>query len=400
MTDQYSNIQNKGIFEGFDISNVLQTKTKEIGQSVSGFTNQTVNPIKSTVSDVKSGIALIKDTDRQLLNQLHTYRSETIESINNYLSNLTGGRFSLSDFGKVISIKDGFKVNSDELTRMASNAIGFNLSSIATIKNDLSNEFLKELNEMSLGLSNGLFQVDNGKITIAGDWDRKIGDAVFNFLSNGSDDFKTVKNFAAANAVLNVMVEKNAQIGFVNGFSSFEGMYLYESDYHAALIASIGTLLSKGDIDSLDEVLKILNSESIMMVRAIYPKFTETVLSKFTLPLNALVENYTTYGEKLITIIEKVNGGGWMNSTTFYGSVLNIGLVSVITDDSKTILAHYSQTLKNRADELEKQSQQAQAEVLRNKASSIILIITCGGFISIEKASDVFKRDFPNAVTF
>lgn len=399
MAEQYSLVQSKGWLDGLDISSSLREKTQSIGQSVSHLTNQTINPIKSTVSDIQSGIALIKDTDRQFLNQLHTYRSETINTINDYLSSLTGGHFNFDDFGSVVSYKDGFKVNSSELTRLASNAIGFNISSIDTIKNDLSNEFLSELNEMSLGLSNGLFQNENGKITISGDWDKQIGDSVFAFLTNSSSDFHTVRNFAAANAVLNVMVYKNADIGFVEGFAAFKDLYLYESDYHAALINCIETLLRKGDINSLDEVLKILDQESIMSVNVIYPKFAETVLSTFSLPETALIEEQTTYGEKLITIIEKVNGDSWMMSKTFYGSILNIGLVTKVSDDSKTVVEAYTQTLLKTADQVESSST-SQATQLRAKANTLLVLMNAAGLIAIQDARTLFTTDFPNAVTF
>lgn len=387
MSEQYSLVQSRGWLDGLDISSSLREKTQAIGQSVTHLTNQTINPIKSTISDVQSGIALIKDTDRQFLNQLHAYRSETINTINDYLSNLTGGRFNFNDFGNIISYKDGFKVNSSELTRLASQAIGFNISSIDTIKNDLSNEFLSELNEMSLGLSNGLFQNENGKITISGDWDKQVGDSVFAFLTNSSDTFHTVRNFAAANAVLNVMVYKNADIGFVEGFSAFKDLYLYESDYHAALINCITTLLRKGDVNSLDEVLKILNQESIMSVTVIYPQFAETVFSTFSLPETAIIEEHATYGEKLVRIVEKVNGENWMVSKTFYGAVLNIGIVSRLSDDSRTVINAYVQTL-------------LKSNPASTKAKTLIVLLAAGGMFTIQDSRTRFTTDFPHAVTF
>lgn len=389
MSEQYRLVQSKGWTEGLDISNSLKEKTQSISQSVAHLTNQTINPIKSTVSDIQSGIALVKNTDRQFLQQLHSYRSETINTINDYLSTLTGGRMNLSDFGRVISYKDGFKVNSSELTRLASNAIGFNISSIDTIKNDLSNEFLSELNEMTLGLSNGLFQNDNGKITISGDWDKKIGDAVFSFLANGNSDFTTVRNFAAANSVLNVMVYKNAQIGFVEGFAAFKDMYLYESDYHAALIKCIETLLQRGDVNSLDEVTKILNTTSVMSVNAIYPKFAETVLTNFNLPDDALIETHSTYGEKLTSTIERVVGENWMMSKTFYGEILNVGLVTKVSDSSKMVMEAYIQTLLKTGDSKKTQ-----------KANTFIVLLNAAGILTLQDARTRFIQDFPNAVTF
>lgn len=399
MTEQFTSVQNRGWTEGFDISDSLKTQTKSINESVSGFTKQAVNPIKSTVSDIKSGIALIKEKDREFLNKIYSYKSETIETINNYLSSLTGGRLSFDDFGKVITYKDGFKVNKSELVNLASKALGFNIKNLPHEADTLAGEFLTELNDMTLGLSQGLINFDGSRVTIAGDWDRKLGENVFSFLTSSTNEHRVIRNFAASNAVLNVMLRKNAQIGYVAGFREFGDLYLYESDYHAALIKSIAILLSKGDINSLKEVLDILGKVSVMNVRAIYPEFVETVMGTFNLPENAYVEDYASYGEKLIDIIETTCGDKWMYSTTFAGDVINIGLVQNASASTSLVIESYSQSLLNQAAALES-TDKPTADALRLKASSLIVLISTSGMIATEKASTVFKQDFPDAVTF
>lgn len=360
-----------GTYEGLDISKQLQDQIKSINRSVSGLSNQTINPIKATIADVKSGIAIIKDGERNILNQVRTYRSVVIDGINDFISSLTGGYMDLKDFGKVIDFKDGFKIDKDQLLRMSGDALGFNLNSISSLKDDLADEFLNELNDMTLGLSDGLFQTDGSKVKIAGDWDKNIGDALFDFLSNGSSEFKTVRNFAAANASLNVMMKYNAQIGFVDGFKSFKEMYPFESDYQAALVNTISILLTRGDVDSLNEVISILNTASLYTVTSKYPNFAQEVLSNFKLPENVLVEQHEQYKNMLLTIIEKVCGKYWFNKNTFMGDVLNIGLVSKISDDSKTVL---------------------------EREASLIPFLCTAGLIEQSNCIDLFKKDFPNSV--
>lgn len=365
--------QTASSFEGFDISKIAVQQKKSISNSVSGFTNQVVNPIKSTISDLQSGIALIKDTDKQIMNKLYTYKSTTIDMINDYMGSLTGGKISIADFGRVISYKDGFKVDSDELMRMASKTLGFNIGNISGLKDQLADEFLNELNSMTLGLSDGLFQQNGDRVTISGDWDKNIGESVFNFLSSGDDEFKTVRNFSASNAILNTMVKQNAAIGFVEGYRGFGGMYLYQSDYFDALISTIPTLLSRGDVNSLDEILKILDDTGRYAVTAKYPEFVETVLSNFQLPANTLPENYEQYKIKLVNVITKIAGENWMMKPTFMGDVINVGLVSKISDDSKTIL---------------------------QRVPEYIPFLCVSGMISKDTAGNVFKTNFPDAVTF
>lgn len=359
------------VFDGYDISGILKERTKVISESVSGFTNQTVNPIKSTIADLKSGIALIKDTDQKLMNQLFSYKSSVIETINDYMGSLTGGKISLADFGSVISYRDGFKVDSDALVRMAGKTLGFNIGSISSIGNDLSREFLNELNSMTLGLSNGLFQVDGGRVTIAGDWDRNIGNSVFDFLSSGSSSFRTVNNFAASNAILNTMVRQNATIGFVEGYGAFKDMYLYESDYHDALVSNIPLLLQRGDVNSLKEILNIISETSLYTVKSRYDNFSELVLSNFNLPEGTLPENYDDYKNTLLEIIKKVNGENWNKSYTFMGWVLNMAMVTNISEDSKTVLM---------------------------REDSLVPFLCTANMFNKESALDTFKADFPDTV--
>jgi len=365
-------IKPKSSFENMNMADNLAQRQKAISESVSGFSNQMVNPIKSTVSEIKAGVAIIKDTDKAISQKLYNYKSEAIDSINDYLNALTGGKINFNDFGNVLSYKDGFKVDSDELLKIAGKSLGFNINNITDMKKQLGQSFINELNDMTLGLSDGLFQVGyDGEFKIAGDWDKTTGQLVFDFLERGSDTFGAINNFAATNAILNTMVYKNAEIGYSNGFYSFGEMYLYRDDYYGALINSIEILINNGDIDSLNEVLKILDTESRYKVRSKYPNFTETVLINFRFPNNVLEEEYDIYLEKLLKIIEEVDGKDWNLTNTFMGDILNVGLVSKISEDSYTLL---------------------------QRKEELIPFLCCSGIYEEYPANLRFRRDFPDSV--
>lgn len=373
-TYQSGLLEQKSSFEGMNLTESLAKRQKAISNSVSEFTTQMVNPIKSTVSKIKEGVALIKDMDRKLSDQLYQYKSETIDNINGYLNALTGGKLNIEDFGNVLSYQDGFKVDSDELLRIAGKTMGFNLNSIGNMKQQLGQAFIDELNDLTLGLSDGLFIVGyDGEINISGDWDRNKGEFIFDFLSKGSDTFSAVNNFAASNAILNTLIYNNAEIGFVQGFRPFEEMYLYQSDYYNALINSIEILIGRGDILSLKEVLTILDEEERWKVKAKYPNFAETVLRNFSFDYNTTEDQYDELKDTLLEIIIKVEGKDWNKEETFMGSLLNIGLVNHISDDSKTLL---------------------------QRDESLVPFLLASGIFNERNAMDAFRSDFSNAVLF
>lgn len=373
--------------EGFDISNSLKAKTQDISNSVSGFTRQTVNPIKSTLADVKSGVALIKETDKKFIDKLHAYKSSTLDNINSYLSSLTGGTLSLSDFGDVVSIKDGFKVNQDALARIAGKTMGFNINSITDAQNQLGNEFLNELNGLTAGLSDGVYQNNNGKITLNPNWDRNIGDTVFSFLGLSSSTFDTIRNFAAANSILNVMVKHTADIGYADGFQYYKDQYLYESDYEAALIASILTLIENGDVNSLYEVTGLISEQGKRVVNAKYPQFAQTLFSEFYFATNTTSDQYAALGEKMIACVERIGRENWLTLPTFYGQAIDISLGSNMSVDTQTALSYYIDVLNEK-------------EETQPKANQLVSLLVSANFASTAAARDIFLRHFPNAVTF
>lgn len=372
---------------GFDISDSLKNKTQDISNSVSGFTRQTVNPIKSTLADVKSGIALIKDTDKKFVDKLYAYKSSTLDNINSYISSLTGGTLSLSDFGDVVSVQDGFKVNKDALTRIAGKTMGFNINSIADAKNQLGNEFLNELNSLTVGLSDGMYSVNGGKLSLNNNWDRNVGDTVFSFLGLSSTTFDTVRNFAAANAVLNVMVKNTADIGYAEGFQYYKDQYLYESDYEAALISSISTLINNGDINSLYSVTGLISSRGRRVVNAKYPQFAQTLFSEFRLPNKTTSDEYSSYGEKMIECVKRIAGESWLMVPTFYGQAVNVSLGADLSTDTRTVLRYYTDIMDQNPD-------------TKTYATQLVSLLVSANFAETTPARDVFLNQFPHAVTF
>lgn len=369
-------LQNTSIFEGVNLNNTLQKASQSMGSTVSGLTNQLVNPLKSITSAVQSGIATISEAESVITTNLSTWKSEAIEGISTTLKNLTGGLFNISDIGSLVKYEDGFKVDTDQLLRLGSKGLGFNVNSMLDLKQQIGDGFIKELNSMTFGLADSLFMIDtsgNGiKIHTADDWKFALGNQLIDFIGKDDPDgFGSIVNIAGMNAILNEMLNQSIKTGLWQGYDRFGDMYVFQSDYHDALINGIDLAIARGDLESMNTILGIIQKEGANKVGAKYPKLIQSMLTNFTFNRDVDPSQYPELTTKMLSVFTTVFGSDWYTYPTQFGPAINLGLVSTISDSSKILLVD--------VDEL--------APLL------------CGsGILAEQSASDVFKQDFPNAV--
>jgi len=371
-------IQNSSIFDGVNLNNSLQKANQSMAGTVSGLDKQTINPFKSIASSVQEGVATINEKETAILNNLSSYRSAIVEGINNGLENLTGGLFNLSNFGSIIKYEDGFKIDTDELLSIGSKGLGFNINSMQDLKQQIGDGFLEELNKVTFGLADGLFMVDaegNGiKLHLANDWKYNMGTTLIDFL--GKDDpegFGSIVNIAGMNAILNKMMDESIRNGLWQGYGRFSDMYTFQSDYHDALINGIDIALGKGDVESLNTIIDIIQKEGVAKVHAKYPDLVERMLANFTLNRDVTPGEYPLVAAKLLKVFTVIAGPDWYKYPTQFGMALNLGLVSSISDHAKMILVD--------TDELGP------------------LLCASGVFVE-QSALEKFKSDFSNAIVF
>lgn len=360
-------------FDGLDLGNALAGLSKEVTSTVSQLKDQSINPIKSISERVKDGAALLKETDKTVTDKINTFKSDVLLGINSVLSDITGGKLNASDFSRVLTYQDGFKVDSDELFRIASKGLGFNASNIDGLKRELAGSFMDELSDMTLGLSDGLFYYDGTKFVVGDNWSYGEGNILLQYLMKQSDAFNSIINVAGMNSALNTMLMESARQGFRDSFSSFKDKYVFESDYEAALMRSIEILLTNGDLLSLQEVLKLLGESNHANIKAKYPKFAETILSTYRFSRTVEPEDYPELKKILLEIITSVEGKKWylIYSEVLQKDVLNASVVTRASKDSKTLL---------------------------ETEPDLAALLCLTGVFKEEPAFDVFLRQFPNTV--
>lgn len=366
-------LQNTSTFKGIDVENPIRKASQAITDAISGFGNQLVNPMKSVSESVNSGVALVDEASSQVTESLTSFKSDTLTGILTKTKDFMGGILNDPDIGRIFDFQDGFKVNSDELIRIASSGLGFPINGIGDIKQNLGANFLEELNSMTGGLSSGLFFDDQMKLKVGDGWQRQAGEELLGFISRMDSDFGKVLNLAGVNSVLNVMVRQAAENSMYQTYRSFEDQYLFKSDYIDALINSLEFCIGRGDLDSMNEIFTIIEKEGLQVVRSKYPDLIERTLSTFYFSNDTMEEEYEEMAKLLDRLLVTFGGPTWWVVNTEFGPATNYVVVSNITEPAKLLLS-----------DIEKYHP---------------LLLSAGVFQE-GNALDEFLRQVPNAVNF
>lgn len=366
-------LQKNNTFLGVDADNPINALSKSIGDSISGLTSQLSNPLKSVGEATNSGVALVSESDSKLTTALTTFKSINIDKIIQGASDLVGGILNNPQLGNVLSYEDGFKVNSSELLRIASQGLGFNVGSTSDIKQLMGDEFLKELDSMTGGLSNGMFFADGTKVGIRDGWEMSIGESLISFIGRENSAFAGIVNIAGVNAVLNTMIRQAAENSMYQSYDSFGEQYLFQSDYHDAIINSMEYCIARGDLQSINKMLEIIGTEGLNKVRAQYPDLIERTLSGFYFTGNTYPEDYPQLATLLNQLLITVGGSTWYQTSTEFGMVTNLATINTISTDAKLLLGTFPQYHP---------------------------LLCASGIYGEQSAIDVFLKDFPKAVAW
>lgn len=333
----------KDLFEGIDLGNAVSKSTRAISDSVSGLKSQLVNPIKSVTGSIKEGVATIKEGTTEITGTISAYKSKAILGIDESLKNLSGGILNASNIGSIIQYKNGLKVNTDQLLRLATKGLGYNVYSMEDLKNQLGESFISELDEMSGGIAKNLFFADGGKIAFNKDWEYDMGQSLIDFLGKDDSAFGTAVNYAALNSVLNATLRNTVKMGMWQGYGAYQAKYLFKEDYIKTLINSVEFAIQAGDVASLEEIVRIVETEGVNTIKAKYPDINDRLLSSYNLPEGTTPDKYPALRTALKNILVVLGGESWYKTFSQFGMVTNMALVNSISDDAKFLLSEYEE---------------------------------------------------------
>lgn len=369
-------IQKSSIFDSVDINNPLQKASQSMSSTVANLTSQIVNPFKAITSGVQAGVATINEAQSVISQNISAYKSSAIDGINTALKNISGGLLNLNDLGSLVTYQDGFKLNTDQLLSLAGKGVGFNISSLQNLKDQIGDGFLRELNSLSGGIASGFVIADTSgsfiKLHVADDWKYSVGSSLINFLAaDDPDGFGTVVNVSAINAVLNTLLNQAVQNSMTQSYSNFADMYVYQSDYHDALIDNAPLAATRGDLDSLVTIIDIVQDTGAGKIAASNPNTVQDLLSAYYFNNDVDPSDYPKLTQDLLKVCNSLGGNNWYKYPTQFGEVINVGLVNSISADAKILL---------------------------ESSEELIPLLCSSGIFTEQSATDLFTADFPTAV--
>lgn len=333
-----------GLLDGFNLSETMGSFKQKTAKAMGTVKSDTLTPIDVTTKRLDDGIALTNPNDTSLKGTITSYRSSIVESLDSIVGSLSGGLLNTKAITKAIRIdENGVSLDTDALITSAGSALGYNVWGKAGVQQMIAGMLGDEFNRLTgLNLSQ-LIQVDNGNgqlggFRVNGNWRGQMGMATMDMLRDytGYDQFVDA---SVQSALYNSVIYNSSIFGMKDAYRKLWDNYPVAMLRQDAFITAIRYMITNGDIESIDEVFKLINQEGKNTLLNKYPDFIETLFTKFTFDKDAHPEDYPVLREKLLAILVTVAGPDWMYLKTELGVAYNVGLVSNISKDMVTLLS-------------------------------------------------------------
>ena len=359
------------LFDGLDLGSNLDSFKKNVGNSMNTVKSSILTPVSTITTKVNDGIAVVKATDSKLQSIVSSYKSAAVSQLDGIIGALSGGMLNTSDLTSMVRVgPDGVTFNTDDLMRNVGDKIGMDLTGgtsgfISRFASGVNNEF----STITGNHFGDLVNTDGSTFRISKNWRGQAGSGLLSML-NRYGGFDSLVDTSVTNSFYNTLLNNSAQYGMADSYASIIANYKFKHDAQSALIHAVQYMLANGDVDSLDEVIKLLDKEGVMGVNARYPLFVESLLSKFSFSATTVAEDYPAIRTKLLNVLITFAGPDWHQTSTQFGTAYNLMLTSTISADVTTLL-------------------------MENIEYSPLLM--SGGMFQDASAVDVFKNSFPGA---
>lgn len=332
------------LLDGFNLSESLGAFRQKTGKAMGTVKSDTLTPIDVTTKRLDEGIALTNPNDTSLKGTITKYRSSIVDSLDSIVGSLSGGLLNTKAITKAIKIgPDGVKLDTDALITSAGAALGYNVWGKAGVQDLLAGMMTDEFNRLT-GLNfRDLIQVGGsdgsvGGFRVNGNWRGQMGMATMDMLRDytGYDQFVDASVQAS---LYNSVIYNSSLFGMKDAYKKLWDNYPVAMLRQDAFLTALRYMITNGDIESIDEVFKLLDQQGKNALLNKYPDFIETLFTKFTFDKDLHQEDYPILCSKLLVILTTVAGPEWMYLYTELGKAYNVGLVSNISKDMVTLLS-------------------------------------------------------------
>lgn len=328
------------LFQGLNLDssiNSFKTNTNNSMQTVKG---NTLTPADVTTARMKQGVALKTAKDTGVKGTITAYRSAAVEQLDGIIGALSGGFLNTKDITKAIKIgRDGVTFSEDSIISAIGKDVGVPVSGQAGVMRALQRELTKEFKTLTGYDIGGVLQTDGQKFKINKNWRGAAGKQTLKMVGGliGLDEFVDT---SVRGAFYNATLFQAADYGMSNSyrrlFDSYPpGFGMIKRD---AVIEAMRIVITNGDIDSTDELLKLLDTEGRNTLLSKYPNFIELLFSNFKFDSDMFPENYHILRDKLLALLSGLMGPNWHLKYTEFGYALNLSLINKVSKDMKILL--------------------------------------------------------------
>lgn len=323
------------LFSGLDLSPSVSNFKSNTNTAMKGVKESSLTPADVTTANQKQGVALKTSRDTGVLGTITEYRSTAVEQLNGIIGDLSGGFLNLKDLTKSIRMgPDGVTFSDSAIISAVTGAAGYRVSGQSGAARALSSELANQFKKIT-GLNISSILTTNGtKFRVNDNWRGQLGKQTLNMLGKaaGLDD---LLDTSVKGAFYNSVLKNAAIFGMSDSYRRIWDSYPKGFDMirRDAAIEAMQDVITNGDIESMDEMLKLFDTQTKNVLLGKYPRFVSTLFSNFKFDKTAIPEEYPIIRGKLLAILEELIGPEWYMKQTYFGKVLDLGLMNAASRD-------------------------------------------------------------------
>jgi hypothetical protein len=328
------------LFQGLSLDKSVSSFQNSTNSAMKGVKENNLTPADVTTTNMKQGTALKTARDTGVTGTITGYRSAVVEQLDGIIGALSGGFLNTKAITKSIKVgRDGVTFSDDALFKAVGGAAGVNVSSQGGAMRKLQQELAQEFKAIT-GLNMGsLITNDGKKFRVSPNWRSSIGQQTIRMFGKaaGVDDLLDV---SAKGAFYNAVFKSSVYMGMTDSYPKMWNSYPkgFELIRRDAALEAMRTVITNGDIESFDAMLKLFDTNTKTVLLSKYPTFVTILFSNFRFDRDVIPEDYAILRGKLLTILEDLIGPEWWLKQTYFGKVLDLGLVNKASPDMIKLL--------------------------------------------------------------
>lgn len=363
------------LFGGLSLGGVVDSFKTKTTSSMQNVRDNTLTPIDVTTTNLNKGVAKKTARDTSVTSVVSDYRSDAVDSLDGIIGALSGGLLNTKDITKAIRVgKDGVTFDQDSLLGSASGELGFKVTSQSGAMRKLASTINSEFAALTGIQGAGIIGSDGKMIRVNKNWRTTLGSQTIKTvgaMSGLGQYFDSSVKSAVYNAVLKSAVEYGMSDSYANLYKNYPATLA--AARRSAMLTVIDTAITAGDVKSLHALIVLLEANDRTVILSKYPKFIETLFSKFKFDDDVYPTDYPALLAMLLEVLTMVAGTNWWLKSTNFGDVLNLTIIRKASKDMITLLRGFD---------------------------AVIPLLCCAGLFGSSSATVVLRSEFPTAPQF